>query len=383
MLVDTELLRQQSEKLGRKILTIQKEVYDLAGEEFNLSSTKQLREILFVKKAFPVIKKTPGGEPSTDESVLQQLAEHQPLAIKLLEYRGLSKLKTTYTDKLPKMVERSSSRIHTNYGQAVAITGRLSSSDPNLQNIPIKTIEGRKVREAFIAPENSLLISADYSQIELRIMAHLSGDKRLKSAFERNEDVHRETAAQLYGISPDAVSSEHRRFAKVINFGLIYGMSSFGLAKQLNIEINEAQLFIERYFRQYPGVKNYMDQTRQSALERGFVETVFGRRLYLPNIKKPGLQRKAAEREAINAPMQGTAADLIKIAMIRIQKWISKNGMNMKIIMQVHDELVLEVPDQEVLQAEKIIPSLMTEVEEISVPLTVEIGKGSNWEMAH
>ena len=383
VLIDSQSIEKQSQNLEIKIDSLKKEVHLLAGEKFNLASTKQLRDILFNKKGLPVIKKTPGGEASTDESVLQKLAENHPIATKLLAYRSLSKLKTTYTDKLPKMVNPDTGRIHTNYGQAIAITGRLSSSDPNLQNIPIKTIEGRRIREAFIAPNDSLLVSADYSQIELRIMAHLSSDESLIEAFRNGEDIHRHTASELYGISPNDVSQEYRRHAKTINFGLIYGMGSYGLAKQLNIDLSDAKIFIDRYFDRYPGVKHYMDNTRLKAIENGYVETVFGRRLYLPEINGRGPRKKAAEREAINAPMQGTAADLIKFAMIRVHRWLAENEMKSKIIMQVHDELVLEVPEREIIPIEANLKKLMTDIEGLSVPLVVEMGKGTNWDKAH
>ncbi len=383
VLIDSSRLQEQSKQLDQEILTLKKEVYFLAGEEFNLSSTKQLRDILFNKKKLPVIKKTPGGEASTDESVLQKLAENHPIATKLLSYRSLSKLKTTYTDKLPNMVNPTTGRIHTNYGQAVAITGRLSSSEPNLQNIPIKTPEGRKIREAFIATEHSFIVSADYSQIELRIMAHLSNDESLVEAFKNGDDIHRHTASELYGISPSDVTAEYRRHAKTINFGLIYGMGSYGLAKQLNIELGDAKFFIDRYFDRYPGVKKYMDATRLQAMEYGYVETVFGRRLYLPQINGKGSRKKAAEREAINAPMQGTAADLIKLAMIKVHHWLVSQKMSSRIIMQVHDELVLEVPEKEIGPIENNLKNLMTDIKGLSVPLVVEVGKGDSWDKAH
>ena len=383
VLIDSSRLQEQSKQLDREILTLKNEVYFLAGEKFNLSSTKQLRDILFIKKKLPVIKKTPGGEASTDESVLQKLAENHPIATKLLSYRSLSKLKTTYTDKLPNMVNPTTGRIHTNYGQAVAITGRLSSSEPNLQNIPIKTTEGRKIREAFIATEHSFIVSADYSQIELRIMAHLSNDDSLVEAFKNGEDIHRHTASELYGIPLSDVTAEYRRHAKTINFGLIYGMGSYGLAKQLNIELGDAKLFIDRYFDRYPGVKHYMDATRLHAMEYGYVETVFGRRLYLPQINGKGAQKKAAEREAINAPMQGTAADLIKLAMIKVYHWLVTQKMSSRIIMQVHDELVLEVPEKELVSIENNLKNLMTNIKGLSVPLVVEVGRGDNWDEAH
>ena len=383
VLVDHNLLHKQSISISEKLSVLQKKVHHLANKEFNLSSTKQLREVLFNEKSLPILKTTPKGEPSTDESVLQQLAQDHPIADSLLEFRRLSKLKTTYTDKLPNMINKATGRVHTNYGQAIAVTGRLSSSNPNLQNIPIKTAEGRKIREAFIAPNGYSLISADYSQIELRIMAHLSQDQSLLKAFINHEDIHRHTASELYGVPQSDISKEHRRHAKVINFGLIYGMGNFGLAKQLNIDITEAKNYIDRYFSRYPGVKRYMDETKQKASQNGFVETVFGRRLYLPDIKGKGARRKAAEREAINAPMQGTAADLIKLAMIKVNTWLLDNSMRTRMIMQVHDELVLEVPEKEVSAIKANLAELMTNIPGLSVPLVVDIGQGRNWDEAH
>ncbi|MDD5181382.1 MAG: DNA polymerase I, partial [Gallionellaceae bacterium] len=345
VLLDSRLLNVQSRELGEKLIAIEARAFEAAGQPFNLNSPKQIQEILFGKLQLPVKKKTPSGTPSTDEEVLQELALDYPLPKILLEHRGLAKLKSTYTDKLPQMVNRNTGRVHTSYSQAVAVTGRLASSDPNLQNIPIRTPEGRRIREAFIAPPGSRIVSADYSQIELRIMAHLSGDEGLLRAFANGEDIHRATAAEVFGVAPGAVSSEQRRFAKVTNFGLIYGMSAFGLASQLNIERDAAKQYIDRYFARYPGVKNYMDSTREQAKACGYVETVFGRRLWLPEINGAnGMRRQAAERAAINAPMQGTAADLIKLAMIAVQGWLEKEALHTRLIMQVHDELVLEVP---------------------------------------
>jgi len=384
VLLDTKLLGQQSHELGTSMLRLEEEAYKLAGQPFNLNSPKQIQEILFNQLKLPVKKKTPGGTPSTDEDVLQELALDYPLPKVLLEYRGLTKLKSTYTDKLPRMVDPQTGRVHTSYNQAVAVTGRLASSDPNLQNIPVRTAEGRRIREAFIAPPGSHIIAADYSQIELRIMAHLSGDKSLLKAFAAGEDVHRATAAEVFGVMPEEVSSEQRRYAKVINFGLIYGMSSFGLAGQLGIERGAAQAYMERYFARYPGVADYMQRTREAARAQGYVETVFGRRLWLPEISGAnGMRRQAAERAAINAPMQGTAADLIKLAMIAVQGWLEKSRMQSLIIMQVHDELVLEVPGAELETVKRELPGLMCGVARLAVPLVVDVGVGPNWEQAH
>ena len=384
VLLDIRLLEQQSRELGIKMLAIEQAVHMQAGQPFNLNSPKQLQEILFERHKLPVKKKTPGGLPSTDEDVLQELALDHPLPKLILEYRSLSKLKSTYTDKLPRMVNARTGRVHTNYAQAVAITGRLSSNDPNLQNIPVRTAEGRRIREAFIAPPGSVIISADYSQVELRIMAHLSQDKGLLNAFAAGEDVHRHTASEIFGTESAAVTSEQRRYAKVINFGLIYGMSAFGLASQLGIERSAAQQYMERYFLRYPGVKEYMDRTRESARNLGYVETVFGRRLYLPEIKASNpARRQGSERAAINAPMQGTAADLIKLAMIAVQGWIEKSRMKTRLIMQVHDELVLEVPESEIELVKKELPRLMNSVAILDVPLAVDLGVGPNWEKAH
>jgi DNA polymerase-1 len=384
VLLDSNLLNVQSRELGEKLLDIEARAYAAAGQPFNLNSPKQIQEILFEKLGLPVKKKTPGGTPSTDEDVLQELALDYPLPKILLEYRGLSKLKSTYTDKLPLMVNAQTGRVHTSYSQAVAVTGRLASSDPNLQNIPVRTAEGRRIREAFIAGANSHIVSADYSQIELRIMAHLSSDPGLLHAFEHGHDVHRATAAEIFAVEPDAVSSEQRRYAKVINFGLIYGMSAFGLASQLGIERSAAQAYIERYFARYPGVANYMQTTREQAKQQGYVETVFGRRLWLPEINGGnGMRRQAAERAAINAPMQGTAADLIKLAMVAVQNWLEREKLQTRLIMQVHDELVLEVPDSELALVKEKLPGLMCHVTELKVPLEVGLGVGPNWEAAH
>ena len=384
VLLDSALLATQSHELGKTLLALETRAHEQAGQTFNLNSPKQIQEILFEKQGLPVVKKTPSGTPSTDEDVLEKLALDYPLPKTLLEYRGLAKLKSTYTDKLPRMVNQTTGRVHTNYAQAVAVTGRLSSTDPNLQNIPVRTAEGRRIREAFIAPPGSTLLSADYSQIELRIMAHISGDESLLRAFAAGEDIHRATAAEIFSTERDLVTSEQRRYAKVINFGLIYGMSAFGLASQLGIERSAAQAYIDRYFARYPGVAQYMQRTRDDARNLGFVETVFGRRLWLAEIRSPnGPRRQAAERAAINAPMQGTAADLIKLAMIAVQNWLEREKMKTMIIMQVHDELVFEAPNGEVETLKAAIPKLMTEVATLAVPLLVEIGAGPNWETAH
>ncbi len=384
VLLDVGVLRKQTAELSARLGEIEKEVHEQAGQPFNLGSPKQLQEILFVKQKLPVIKKTPGGQPSTDEDVLQQLALDHPLPKLLLEYRALSKLKSTYTDKLPKMVNPETGRVHTNYAQAVANTGRLASNDPNLQNIPVRTAEGRRVREAFIAPEGCSIVSADYSQIELRIMAHLSQDENLLKAFREGSDVHRHTASEIFGTSQDEVTSEQRRYAKVINFGLIYGMSAFGLAGQLGIERAAAQQYIDRYFARYPGVADYMQRTRETAKDKGYVETVFGRRLYLAEIRASNHQRRqAAERAAINAPMQGTAADLIKLSMISVHNWIATEKLATRMVMQVHDELVLEVPAPELALVKKTVPELMASVAQLDVPLVADVGAGPNWEQAH
>ena len=384
VLIDSAKLAGQSRELGEKMLTIEAQAYNAAGQPFNLNSPKQIQEILFDKLQLPVKKKTPSGTPSTDEEVLQELALDYPLPKILLEYRGMAKLKSTYTDKLPQMVNRRTGRVHTSYSQAVAVTGRLASSDPNLQNIPVRTPEGRRIREAFIAPAGSRIVSADYSQIELRIMAHLSADAGLLRAFANHEDIHRATAAEVFGSVPDEVSNEQRRYAKVINFGLIYGMSAFGLAGQLNIERSAAQQYIDRYFARYPGVADYMQRTREQARSQGFVETWIGRRLWLPEINGAnGMRRQAAERAAINAPMQGTAADLIKLAMIAVQNWLEREHLHTRLIMQVHDELVLEVPETELSLVKEKLSDLMCHVAELKVPLEVGLGEGDNWEEAH
>jgi DNA polymerase-1 len=384
VLIDGPILARQSAELGQRIMQLEKEAHELAGQPFNLGSPKQIGEILFTKLGLPVVKKTPSGIASTDEEVLEKLAEDYPLPAKLLEHRGLSKLKGTYTDKLAQMANPRTGRVHTHYAQAVAVTGRLSSNDPNLQNIPVKTVEGRRVREAFIAPPGHFIASADYSQIELRIMAHLSEDEALLRAFREGMDVHRATASEVFGVAPDQVSSEQRRYAKVINFGLIYGMSAFGLARNLGIDGAAAKNYIQRYFERYPGVKQYMDETRLSAKSKGYVETVFGRRLYLPEINSPnGPRRGGAERAAINAPMQGTAADLIKLSMVKVQDVLDEQKRHTRMIMQVHDELVFEVPQDEVEWVRSEIPRLMAGVAELRAPLLAEIGIGENWEKAH
>ncbi|PRY04789.1 DNA polymerase I [Paraburkholderia sp. BL25I1N1] len=384
VLIDAEKLRQQSSEIATRLIQLESEAYVLAGGEFNLGSPKQIGQIFFEKLELPVVKKTPSGAPSTDEEVLQKLAEDYPLPKILLEHRGLSKLKSTYTDKLPRMVNATTGRVHTNYAQAVAVTGRLASNDPNLQNIPVRTGEGRRIREAFIAPPGHKLVSADYSQIELRIMAHISGDESLLRAFSQGEDIHRATAAEIFSVTPLEVSNDQRRVAKVINFGLIYGMSSFGLAANLGITRDAAKLYIDRYFARYPGVARYMDETRVSAKAKGYVETVFGRRLWLPEINGGnGPRRQAAERAAINAPMQGTAADLIKLSMIAVQNWLEASNIGTRMIMQVHDELILEVPDAELSDVRKRLPELMCGVADLKVPLVAEVGAGLNWEEAH
>ncbi|HEY0562252.1 MAG TPA: DNA polymerase I [Methylophilus sp.] len=384
VLIDRDMLNIQSNEIGSKLVALENQAYELAGQPFNLGSPKQLQEILFGKLGIKPTKKTPSGAPSTDEDVLQELALDYPLPKVLLEYRGLAKLKSTYTDKLPKMINPHTGRVHTSYNQAVAITGRLASSDPNLQNIPVRTAEGRRIREAFIAPAGSHIVSADYSQIELRIMAHLSQDAGMLAAFANNEDIHRATAAEVFGVDKAAVDNEQRRYAKVINFGLIYGMSAFGLAQNLNIERSAAQSYIERYFARYPGVRQYMQDTREVAKAKGYVETYFGRRLWVPEINSPNVQRRnGAERAAINAPMQGTAADLIKLAMIAVQNWLLSERLHTKLIMQVHDELVLEVPDNELELVKNTLPQLMQNVAKLDVPLLAEVGVGNNWESAH
>ena len=384
VLIDNAMLHAQSHEIGQKLMALEQQAFELAGQPFNLGSPKQLQEILFGKLGIKPLKKTPSGTPSTDEDVLQELALDYPLPKVLLEYRGLAKLKSTYTDKLPRMINPATRRVHTSYSQAVAVTGRLASSEPNLQNIPVRTAEGRRIREAFIAPQGSVIVSADYSQIELRIMAHLSQDDGLLKAFAAGEDIHRATAAEIFGCEREAVSSEQRRYAKVINFGLIYGMSAFGLASQLGVERAAAQSYIDRYFARYPGVREYMQNTREAAKQRGYVETYFGRRLWVPEINSPnGMRRQGAERAAINAPMQGTAADLIKLAMIAVHGWLAEQKLGTRIIMQVHDELVLEVPETELSLVKEHLPQLMGGVAKLDVPLLVEMGTGPNWETAH
>jgi len=384
VLLDVALLDAQSRELGAKMMELEAAAHRQAEQPFNLNSPKQIQEILFGKLAIKPVKKTPSGAPSTDEDALAQLALDHPLPKLLLEYRGIAKLKSTYTDKLPRMVNPRTGRVHTNYAQAVAITGRLASNDPNLQNIPVRTVEGRRIREAFIAPPASHIVSADYSQIELRIMAHISRDASLLKAFAAGEDIHRATAAEIFSLEPSAVDSEQRRYAKVINFGLIYGMSVYGLSGQLGIERAAAQQYMDRYFARYPGVADYMRETREKAREQGYVETVFGRRLWLPEIRSSnGARRQGAERAAINAPMQGTAADLIKLAMIAVQHWLEKDRLKSMLIMQVHDELVLEVPDSEIDLVKTRLPELMAGVAQLAVPLVVDVGVGPNWDKAH
>jgi len=384
VLLDSDMLERQSHELGKEILEKEQQAYAIAGGPFNLGSPKQIREILFERQKLPVRKKTPTGEPSTDEDVLAELALDHPLPKLILEHRAISKLKSTYTDKLPRNVNPVTGRVHTNYSQTTAVTGRLSSNDPNLQNIPIRTPQGRRIREAFIAAPGHLLVSADYSQIELRIMAHLSGDASLRHAFARGDDVHRATAAEVFGVPLDKVSDDERRTAKVINFGLIYGMSAFGLAQNLGLERATAQAYIDSYFSRYPGVKRYMDETREKARSHGYVETVFGRRLWLPEMKSGSpARRQAAERAAINAPMQGTAADLIKLAMIAVQKWLDETNSKSQLIMQVHDELVLEVPGAELESLRAALRDKMENVAKLDIALLVEIGTGPNWDRAH
>jgi len=384
VLIDRERLRAQSREFARQLQELVLQAHREAGHEFNIESPKQLQQILFERLQLPVRRKTPTGQPSTAEDVLEELAESYPLPRIVLEYRALAKLKSTYTDKLPEQVNERTGRIHTNYSQAVAATGRLSSVDPNLQNIPIRRPEGRRIRQAFIAPEGCVLLAADYSQIELRIMAHLSGDEGLRAAFAEDRDVHRATAAEVFGVGLDAVTADQRRTAKVINFGLIYGMSPFGLARNLGIERGAAQQYVERYFQRYPGVKRFMDETRASARERGYVETVSGRRLYLPDIRSGNAQlRQYAERSAINAPMQGTAADIIKRAMISLDAWCARPGSPARLVMQVHDELVFEVRGAALAEASAAVREHMVNAAELSVPLRVDIGSGANWDEAH
>ncbi len=384
VLIDAALLAQQSQALAERMVQLEQEAYGLAGQPFNLGSPKQIGEILFGKLGLPVKRRTASGAPSTDEEVLEELAADYPLPARILEHRGLAKLKGTYTDKLPLMVNPATGRVHTNYAQAVAVTGRLASNDPNLQNIPIRTPEGRRIREAFVAPPGHVIMSADYSQIELRIMAHISGDEGLLRAFADGVDVHRATASEVFGVPVAEVSAEQRRYAKVINFGLIYGMGAFGLASNLGIEQKAAKNYIDRYFARFAGVRRYMDETKQRAKAQGYVETVFGRRLWLPEINSGnGPRRSGAERQAINAPMQGTAADLIKLAMIAVQAEIDRLGKATAMVMQVHDELVFEVPDAELDWAREQVPRLMAGVAQLKVPLRAEVGVGANWDQAH
>jgi len=384
VLVDAGLLVQQSRTLGERMMALETEAHRLAGQPFNLGSPKQICEILFQRMHLPVVKKTATGVPSTDEDVLQELAQNYPLPKVLLEHRALSKLKSTYTDKLPLMVNARTGRVHTTLSQATAVTGRLASTDPNLQNIPIRTVDGRRIREAFIAPPDHVIVSADYSQVELRIMAHLSEDPALVRAFVEGQDIHRATAAEIFSVAAADVTAEQRRYIKAVNFGLMYGMSAFGLAQQLGIERSAAQQFIERYFARYPGVARYMQRTRESARDLGYVETVFGRRLWLTDIKAAsGPRRAGAERAAINAPMQGTAADLIKLAMIVVQRWLDRERLASKLVLQVHDELVFEVPSEELPRITRELPDLMTGVAALRTPLVVDVGVGANWDQAH
>jgi len=382
--VDSDMLARQSSELGERIDTLAQQAFDQVGADFNIASPKQIQEILFEKLQLPVISKTPKGQPSTSESVLQELAEQHELPKLILEHRALSKLRSTYTEKLPLLVNPDTGRVHTSYHQASVATGRLSSTDPNLQNIPVRTADGRRIREAFVPESGSVLLAADYSQIELRIMAHLSGDEGLLAAFAENQDIHRATASEVFSTALEDVDSDQRRSAKAINFGLIYGMSAFGLARQLGTGRSEAQSYIELYFDRYPGVKAYMEQIRTQAREQQFVETVFGRKLYLPDISSSNhARRQGAERAAINAPMQGTAADLIKLAMLAIDSWLTEQALKTRMIMQVHDELVLEVPDSELKDVPEVIASLMSGVAELRVPLRVDVGSGANWAEAH
>jgi DNA polymerase-1 len=383
--VDVKQLTEQSAELAARLTELEKQAHALAGEPFNLSSPRQIQEILFTRQKLPVLAKTPTGQPSTAESVLQELALDYPLPAIILEFRSLSKLKSTYTDALPGRIHPRTGRVHTSYHQAVAATGRLSSSEPNLQNIPVRTPEGRRIRQAFVAPPGYRLIAADYSQIELRIMAHLSGDERLAQAFAQGEDIHRATAAEVFHVAPEVVNESQRRSAKAINFGLIYGMSAFGLARQLALTREQAQDYMDRYFARYPGVQAFMEETRQQARKQGYVETLFGRRLYLPEIRSRNAQRRQyAERTAINAPMQGTAADIIKRAMLRLDKWLLESRVKARLIMQVHDELVLEVAGEDVPETRLAVAHHMREAAAVlSVPVQVEVGVGDNWEETH
>lgn len=383
--IDDMLLGAQSQEIAVRLVELEQKAYEIAEQEFNMNSPKQLQAILFEKMGLPVIKKTPSGSPSTNEEVLQELALDYPLPKLIIEYRGLAKLKSTYTDKLPKMINAETGRVHTSYHQAVTATGRLSSTDPNLQNIPIRNEEGRRIRQAFVAQHGWKILAVDYSQIELRIMAHLSGDKALLEAFQQGKDIHAATAAEIIGVDIESVTSEQRRRAKAVNFGLIYGMSAFGLAKQLGIPRGEAQHYMDTYFERYPGVMQYMEDTRSAASEQGFVETIYGRRLHLPEIKsRNGMRRKAAERAAINAPMQGTAADIIKKAMLLVDEWIQAEGDGrVKLLMQVHDELVFEVEESSLAEIESKVQELMESAAELAVPLVAEAGHGDNWDQAH
>jgi DNA polymerase-1 len=384
VLIDGARLAEHGRTLGERVATLEQQAFAEAGSPFNLGSPRQLCEILFDRMKLPVVKRTATGQPSTDEEVLQELAANYPLPKLILEHRALWKLKSTYTDKLPQMVNGQTGRVHTTFSQTTAVTGRLASLEPNLQNIPVRTAEGRRIREAFVAPPGHVLMSADYSQIELRIMAHLSEDPALLRAFREGADIHRATAAEVFGIAPADVTPQQRSYIKAVNFGLIYGMSAFGLAAQLNIERSAAAQFIDKYFTRYPGVAAYMQRTREVARSQGYVETVFGRRLWLPDIRAAsGPRRSAAERAAINAPMQGTAADLVKLAMIEVQRWIDRERIGTRLVLQVHDELVLEVPEAELPRVERELPGLMAGVGQLSVPLVVDVGHGSNWDEAH
>jgi len=384
VLIDPAMLRKQSQELAKSLLELERRAHQVAGQAFNLDSPKQLQEVLFGKLGIPARRKTATGQPSTAEDVLEELADEYELPRVILEYRGLAKLRSTYTDKLPGQVDPRTGRVHTSYHQAVAATGRLSSTDPNLQNIPIRKAEGRRIRQAFIAPVGHVLMAADYSQIELRIMAHLSGDASLLQAFAADRDIHQATAAEVFGVAPGAVTGDQRRAAKAINFGLIYGMSAFGLARQLGIDRGAAQRYVDLYFERYPGVKRYMDETRAMAREQGYVETVFGRRLYLPDIRSRNAQmRQYAERSAINAPMQGTAADIIKRAMIDVHGWLGRSSPEARLVMQVHDELVLEVREDAVDKVRHGLEQRMAAAADLRVPLRVETGIGANWDEAH
>jgi DNA polymerase-1 len=384
VLIDGNLLTVQSTEMSKQILKLEQEAFDAAGQPFNLGSPKQLQQILFEKLGLPVIRKTPKGQPSTAEDVLQELAVDYELPSLVLEYRSLSKLKSTYTDKLPQQINPRTGRVHTSYHQAVAATGRLSSSDPNLQNIPVRTPLGRRIREAFVAPQGCLIMACDYSQIELRIMAHLSGDESLLQAFHDNIDIHQATASEVFNVPYGEVDSDQRRAAKAINFGLMYGMSAFGLARQLNIGRVEAQAYMDTYFMRYPGVQQFMEDTREQAREQGYVETLFGRRLYLPDINASNMQRRqGAERAAINAPMQGTAADIIKRAMISVDAWLQKEKPDAHLVMQVHDELVFEVKEDQLDKLKQAVVSRMSGAAELDVPLIVDTGYGPDWDTAH